>query len=215
MFHSILLPVMREFAPDLVVVSAGFDCAQGDPLGGMEVSSEGFGTLTRLLMDQMPPHKRLVMALEGGYNVRAVSEAVKSCTSALLGDALEPLPDPHLFLGKRELSKLAAKQELFRKDLKECVAVQQKHWKCLRNGAAGNASPAAAASTSAAQAGPPAAAAAAAASSAPSTVAASAPATAATPASPQPAAAAPSAAASSAAAAANVRIASPPKPAHH
>jgi histone deacetylase 6 len=129
-FRTLLIPCVQEFAPDLIVISAGFDCAQGDPLGGMECSSEGFAHMTRLLQDAMP-HRRVVMALEGGYNVRAVSEAVVACTKTLLGDPLPELADPHSFLGKRELAKVAQKRELFRKDLLHCVKVQKRFWKCL------------------------------------------------------------------------------------
>jgi histone deacetylase 6 len=130
-FRLLLLPIVREFKPDLTFISAGFDCAQGDPLGGMEVSSEAFAHLTRLLMDSMP-HQRVVMALEGGYNVRAVSEAVVSCVGALLGDVLPPLPDSSAFLGKREQTKLRERRELFLTDLRSYIVEQQKHWKCLR-----------------------------------------------------------------------------------
>lgn len=149
-FRTVLLPVLREFGPDLVVVSAGFDCAQGDPLGGMEVSSEAFGHMTRMLAEGAPGG-RVVMALEGGYNVRAVSEAVCACVSALLGDPLEPLPDAHAFLGKRELAKLAARKDNFRKDLALCVDLQKKYWKCLRlEGDKGGATVAASAAAAAA-----------------------------------------------------------------
>ena len=129
-FKTLLLPVIGEFSPDLILISAGFDCAQGDPLGGMDVSTDGFAHLTRLLMESVP-HGRVVMALEGGYNVRAVSEAVTACTQTLLGDEPPPLTDPHEFMGKRELAKIAQRRELFRKDLLQCIKVQKKYWKCL------------------------------------------------------------------------------------
>ncbi len=46
----ILIPVIKQFAPDLVIISAGFDCAVGDPLGGMEVTTECFAHLTAQIM---------------------------------------------------------------------------------------------------------------------------------------------------------------------
>jgi len=49
-WEAVLLPVLREFKPDVIFVSAGFDCAKGDPLGGMEVLPEGFAHLMRALM---------------------------------------------------------------------------------------------------------------------------------------------------------------------
>lgn len=133
-FRTLLLPVIGEFAPDLIMVSAGFDCAQGDPLGGMDVSSEGFAAMTRLLMDSVA-HGRVVLALEGGYNVRAVSEAVLACTQVLLGDEVPEMCDPHAFMGPRERVKIAARKDNFRRDLAECVKIQKKFWKCLESGA--------------------------------------------------------------------------------
>jgi hypothetical protein len=135
--RQVLAPIAREFQPDILFLSAGFDCAQGDPLGGMEVSSDGFGHLTRALMQSVPQHSRVVMALEGGYNVRAVSEGVVSCVRALLGDDLPPLDDSAVsnaaFMGKRELAKLAQKRDLFLADLDKVVQVQRKYWKCMKN----------------------------------------------------------------------------------
>ena len=45
-WERLLLPVAREWAPDLVIVSAGFDAARGDPLGGCDVTPMGFARLT-------------------------------------------------------------------------------------------------------------------------------------------------------------------------
>jgi acetoin utilization deacetylase AcuC-like enzyme len=50
-WHRLLLPVARQFRPDVILVSAGFDCAQHDPLGQLCVSPAAFAHLTRLLMD--------------------------------------------------------------------------------------------------------------------------------------------------------------------
>jgi len=59
-FTRALLPVAYEFAPDLLIVSAGFDAAEGDPLGGCHVSPGCFGHLTALLQPVAP----LVLLLE-------------------------------------------------------------------------------------------------------------------------------------------------------
>lgn len=47
--QQIVLPIAYEFNPELVLVSAGFDAAVGDPLGGCKVSPEGFGLFTHWL----------------------------------------------------------------------------------------------------------------------------------------------------------------------
>lgn len=78
------MPIATEFNPDLVLVSAGFDAARGDPLGGYNVSPEGYAHLTHLLLTLASG--RLVMILEGGYNLTSISESMALCTSVLLGD---------------------------------------------------------------------------------------------------------------------------------
>ncbi|KAJ7369596.1 polyubiquitinated misfolded protein transport [Desmophyllum pertusum] len=83
-FHHILLPIAYEFEPDLVLVSAGFDSARGDPKGLCDVTPEGYHHLTRMLMNLA--NGRVVIVLEGGYNLSSVEESMCACTSSLLGD---------------------------------------------------------------------------------------------------------------------------------
>ena len=86
-WKTILLPLATEYNPDLILVSAGFDSCQGDPLGKCDVSPECFGHLTRMLMSIA----KVVVALEGGYNLTSISKAAGHCVSALLGDPLPPI----------------------------------------------------------------------------------------------------------------------------
>lgn len=83
-FAKVLLPVAADFSPDLVVVSAGFDSALGDPLGECRLTPAGYHELTRQLMDLAGG--RLVLALEGGYNLSSISASMAACVRALLGD---------------------------------------------------------------------------------------------------------------------------------
>uniref|UniRef100_A0A673JPH2 Protein deacetylase HDAC6 n=1 Tax=Sinocyclocheilus rhinocerous TaxID=307959 RepID=A0A673JPH2_9TELE len=94
-FHHIVMPIAREFAPELVLVSAGFDAARGDPLGGYQVTPEGYAHLTHQLMSLAAG--RVLVILEGGYNLTSISESMSMCTSMLLGDSppsLDHLPPP-------------------------------------------------------------------------------------------------------------------------
>merc|ERR1712098_930793 len=86
-FQNIILPVGYEFNPDLVLVSAGFDAAVGDPLGGYKVTPGMYGYMTHML--SLLAGGRVVVALEGGYNLSSISECATQCARALLGD---PLP---------------------------------------------------------------------------------------------------------------------------
>ncbi|KAL1272183.1 hypothetical protein QQF64_028045 [Cirrhinus molitorella] len=90
-FRTVVMPIANEFAPDLVLVSAGFDAVEGHPppLGGYKLTSKCLGHLTKQLMGLAGG--RVVLALEGGHDLRAICDASEACVSALLGIELEPL----------------------------------------------------------------------------------------------------------------------------
>ena len=79
-FKSLVLPLRETFKPDLIIVSAGFDAAVGDEIGGCHVTPQCYGELTRLL-SVITPHVALV--LEGGYNLRSISQSAVECMKAL------------------------------------------------------------------------------------------------------------------------------------
>ena len=81
----------QDFDPEIVLVSAGFDAATGhpSPLGGYQVSAACFGFMTRQLM-QLAGGK-VIMALEGGYDLPAICDASYECVRALLGDESAPI----------------------------------------------------------------------------------------------------------------------------
>uniref|UniRef100_A0A7N8WIP6 Histone deacetylase n=1 Tax=Mastacembelus armatus TaxID=205130 RepID=A0A7N8WIP6_9TELE len=91
-FRSVVMPIANEFAPDIVLVSCGFDAVEGHPppLGGYTLSSKCFGYLTRQLMTLAGG--RVVLALEGGHDLTAICDASEACVAALLGQELDPLP---------------------------------------------------------------------------------------------------------------------------
>ncbi|XP_043569683.1 polyamine deacetylase HDAC10 isoform X2 [Chiloscyllium plagiosum] len=88
-FFYVLLPMAYEFNPELILVSAGFDTAIGDPEGEMCATPECFAHLTHLLMPLA--NGKLCIVLEGGYNLRSLSESVCMTVRALLGDPMPPL----------------------------------------------------------------------------------------------------------------------------
>ena len=86
-FRELLVPIAEEYAPDLVLVSAGFDAHRLDPLGGMAVSTEGFALMAgvvRELADTVAGG-RLAMVLEGGYDLTALDESVRACLDVARG----------------------------------------------------------------------------------------------------------------------------------
>lgn len=129
-FDNLLMPILQQYQPDLIYISAGFDCATGDPLGGNEVSTECFAHLTHKLMDQsLGHHGRVICALEGGYNCRAVSESVLSCITALTHQPLPKLPNSTLPTNSKHALKLQSKYIQFKYDLRDAIIIQSKYWK--------------------------------------------------------------------------------------
>ncbi|XP_016113138.1 polyamine deacetylase HDAC10 [Sinocyclocheilus grahami] len=83
-FFHVLLPVAYEFDPELVLVSAGFDSAIGDPEGEMCAIPEIFAHLTQLLMPLAAG--KMCVVLEGGYNLTSLAQSVCQTVQTLLGD---------------------------------------------------------------------------------------------------------------------------------
>ena len=80
-FLQVVLPIAQEFRPQLILISAGFDAARGDPLSGYCVSPDMYGFMTGQLRALGP----VLVVLEGGYNVESIAQASVSCAQALLG----------------------------------------------------------------------------------------------------------------------------------
>ncbi len=73
-FTNTLIPALREFSPEFLLISAGFDAHYLDPLAGLEITAAGFSALTDMLLEVA--EGRVVSALEGGYSLEGVSESV-------------------------------------------------------------------------------------------------------------------------------------------
>ncbi len=86
-YDRILRPIAYEFQPELVLVSAGFDPYVKDPLGGMEITGNGFGALAGISLDiaDKACGGRLLLTLEGGYNPEGLREGARSVLNTLLG----------------------------------------------------------------------------------------------------------------------------------
>jgi acetoin utilization deacetylase AcuC-like enzyme len=81
-----ILPMLDDFAPELVIVSAGFDAHRADPLAQLEVETEDFVWLTEELLAIADRHAqgRLVSVLEGGYDLHALAESVATHVQSLM-----------------------------------------------------------------------------------------------------------------------------------
>ena len=74
-FRTTVEPAVRAFEPDVLLVSAGFDAWARDPLGGMEVTPDGFRELARRAAALAP---RVAAVLEGGYDIQALPRLVEA-----------------------------------------------------------------------------------------------------------------------------------------
>ncbi|KAM6575472.1 hypothetical protein CsatA_023799 [Cannabis sativa] len=83
-WDHILIPVAKEFNPDMIIVSAGFDAAVNDPLGECLVTPFGYSVMLKKLMDFA--HGKVVLALEGGYNLESTASSMLACVEVLLDD---------------------------------------------------------------------------------------------------------------------------------
>jgi acetoin utilization deacetylase AcuC-like enzyme len=80
MFESALEEIRRDFKPDLILISAGFDSHKGDPLGQLLLQDEDFVSLTQAVKEWAKEscEGRVVSCLEGGYNLQTLGETVRA-----------------------------------------------------------------------------------------------------------------------------------------
>jgi acetoin utilization deacetylase AcuC-like enzyme len=123
LYKQIIAPAIREFAPDLLLISVGFDTHRADPIGGMEVTEQGYIALLSLLQtvaDECCGGKFLAV-LEGGYDVEAETASVKACLNYLAGE-------------KKNFDLEPEQPERVAKIIEQVGAVQGRYWSSLKGG---------------------------------------------------------------------------------
>ena len=124
-FENFLKPIALEYQPQLILVSAGFDIHHDDPLGGMEVTEKGFARMAQILMGiaESTAQGKLVITLEGGYDVSGQSRSVK----AVLKELAQASP-----LDKKDLlEKEKTNYPRIEKFLLQLKEIQKRYWKSL------------------------------------------------------------------------------------
>jgi histone deacetylase 6 len=116
-FQQVVIPIVSEFDPDLVIISAGFDAAEGDALGGCHVTPAGYAHMTHMLM--RVAQGKMAVCLEGGYNLRSISRSALAVTRTLM---LQP-PD-------RLADDLNPNESAVR-TVEQVKRAQSKFWKCM------------------------------------------------------------------------------------
>jgi acetoin utilization deacetylase AcuC-like enzyme len=113
-FERIVLPVVADYAPDLVLVSAGFDASARDPLAQMELSPNAFGWMAREVArtTAATTQGRMALVLEGGYDLVALEAGLRSAIDGMLSlhaDDLRGNPDDEGIARAAEWAKKAWK----------------------------------------------------------------------------------------------------------
>lgn len=124
-FLGILKPVALQYSPELILVSAGFDIFCDDPLGGMMVTSKGFASLTRIVkgIAQKCCQGKVILLLEGGYDLKGLSSSVKEVI-------LELLSKNYISLEELKI-KEEARQEAIDKLVESVAKFQRPFWSAL------------------------------------------------------------------------------------
>ena len=115
-FQQVVMPIAAEFDPDFVIVSAGFDAAEGDKLGGCHVTPPCYAHMTHMLMSLAKG--KIAVCLEGGYNLRSIAKSALAVTRTLMGeppDRLDPIEPSPLGVSTVQL----------------VMRQQSKFWKCM------------------------------------------------------------------------------------
>jgi acetoin utilization deacetylase AcuC-like enzyme len=94
--HRLLVPIARRFAPQMILVSCGFDAHREDPLASMQLSRDGYLAMTRLVRALAADlcQERIAFVLEGGYAARGLEEGTSAVLEAMLEDPIPPPPPP-------------------------------------------------------------------------------------------------------------------------
>ncbi|MBF0505966.1 MAG: histone deacetylase [Nitrospirae bacterium] len=85
-YCEVLPGLVKEFGPDILLVSAGYDIHANDPLAGLRVTDEGIRTIVSCILSSLPDpeHIPVVFSLEGGYNITALSNGVSITMEEML-----------------------------------------------------------------------------------------------------------------------------------
>ncbi len=109
-FGALVIPVIDQFKPDLILLSAGFDAHERDQLARMRLSTPGYAMLSKSLCEAADRHchGRLVAVTEGGYDLTALKACLESTISILDGAAVPSSPEGWLGPTTRSRAAIAA-----------------------------------------------------------------------------------------------------------
>ncbi|KAK4515026.1 uncharacterized protein ATC70_002635 [Mucor velutinosus] len=128
-FYHFVIPIVKQFGPDMIFVSAGFDAAEGHPenLGGYNVTPRGYALLTKMVKDLAEDlcEGRLVLTLEGGYELQPLA---KSCAASVAQLFLpNTIPNQQITTFQDTLDSTKPNRDAI-DSFQDILRYQKKHW---------------------------------------------------------------------------------------
>ena len=123
-YRTVVLPVLDEFAPELVLVSAGFDAHERDPLASMRVTTDGYAWVVTQLV-KAARNGSIAFVTEGGYDLGALGDCLDAAISAASGKAAMMNSSDSQATGSRTSTARAERA------LEAVRAAQKGHWRAL------------------------------------------------------------------------------------
>ena len=111
-YSKAIVPILRQFAPALGLVSAGYDAHERDPLASMRVTTAGYAGIVRQLM-RASANTPIAFVTEGGYDLGALAECLDASFAAIDGVDPKPFPDASSARGERAMEAVRAAQAPF------------------------------------------------------------------------------------------------------
>ncbi|SCV05396.1 LANO_0H06568g1_1 [Lachancea nothofagi CBS 11611] len=118
-FEQVVMPMSREFQPDLVIISSGFDAADGDTIGQCHVTPSCYGHMTHMLKSLAKGN--LCVVLEGGYSLDSIAKSALGVAKVLIGEPPDELPV--IKQPKSEAVEI----------IDTVIRTQSKYWKCFKS----------------------------------------------------------------------------------
>jgi acetoin utilization deacetylase AcuC-like enzyme len=124
-YRHLLAPIALAFKPQIVLVSAGFDTHQDDPIGGMRVTERGYARITDIILDiaRQTCEGRVVTVLEGGYDLAALRRSVKS--------VLQTMRTGHMEDNQRWIESEDAACSRMQELIDMIKEIQKPYWNCF------------------------------------------------------------------------------------
>ena len=125
-FQKLIIPILKEYNPELILISSGFDSADGDPLGQCQVTPEGYFNMIQLLKQIQP---KIVLALEGGYNLKSIAKSAVACIQSLLHT--NSTNNNEHSRKRRKIVSISDIQYDCIYTIDKSISYLKKYWKCL------------------------------------------------------------------------------------